>query len=79
MERDISKALENYKQWARKQKTSKGALYYSDGMQLIGLSTKDGECYAIELAMNALEAGYWLGYTAGKREAARKTKGGITP
>ena len=75
MERDITKALDNYKRWIQKQKTTKGAMYFSDGTQLIKRSIKDGKCNVLGLTMEALEAGFWLGYTAGKREAAKKAKG----
>jgi len=75
MKRDIEKAINNYSQWVMKQKTNKGALYCSDGMQLIERATKDGNCSVFLLAMDSLYAGFWIGYTAGKREAAKKAKG----
>ena len=75
MQRNITKAIDNYSQWVQKQKSTKGALYVTDGLQLIERATKDGNCSAFELAMDALYAGFWIGYTAGKREAAKKAKG----
>ena len=74
MGRDITKSLDNYKQWISKQKSTKGAIYYSDAQQLIELSTTDGKCYGHELALNAIQAGFWIGYCAGKREAAKRAK-----
>lgn len=73
MQRDLQKAINEYKRKYYERKDSKGAFYAGDINQIMELSeaetTKETLYKAIE---NALYAGYMIGYRTAKREGSIK-------
>ena len=72
MNRDIKKAIREYMQLTdyRKSKT-RGAFYTDDVKQIIELSTTDGRTSTADAVLNALQAGFTIGYRTARSDARR--------
>ena len=67
MYRDLSKAIRAYRKRFGNAPNNTGAFFCSDVMQIVEMCDAKGVAKAYDVAMRALEAGFWIGYKTAKR------------